>query len=152
MADRQVQYDKFRIGLYSPDGAFLADARMNDSHMFYCSGLVPGQTYNIVFTYDNALLLCLSFTCMTRGRVVSISPAHLLFNAGLATPRPGFLKMVSGLSPGGDEMEIVGLGFEKRIIQLLMKSGNNSVAEYFSKYGLYLFRAGEEPHNRFKQL
>jgi hypothetical protein len=144
MAVNPIHYDLFRIRIYAPDGQYLMDGHINSDGQFYCSGLVPGQAYNIVFTYDNALLLCLSFTCRAKGRVVLISPAHLLFNCGLIAPRASFVSAISGLIKGGDEMEIVGLGFERRILQMLMMSGKVNTAAYFRKHGFYMFKAGEE--------
>jgi hypothetical protein len=75
-----IHYNKFKVKVYSPDGELIKTALMNQNHDFFCEGLVPGQVYDIIFTYDNILLLCASFVCNTMGKVVYLNPAHFLLN------------------------------------------------------------------------
>ncbi len=151
MALTPVNYDLFRVLVYTPDGIFIKDARINEQHQFYCSGLVPGQNYNLVFTYDGALLLCLSFTCHERGKVVLINQAHILYNCALVRPGYGFISILLEMIRDGEEMEIVGLGFEKRILEILRMSGRVDVNGYFNQYGFYMFKAGDDLKNNLKQ-
>ena len=78
-----IHYNKFKVKVYSPDGELIKTALMNQNHDFFCEGLVPGQEYDIIFTYDNILLLCASFVCNTAGKVVYLNPAHFLLNNGV---------------------------------------------------------------------
>lgn len=151
MGAYSIKYELFRIRVYSPDGVYLKDTSINKQGLFYCPGLIPGHTYNLVFTYDKTLILCLSFTCSTRGRVILINPAHILYNCALVRPGYGFISVMLEIIKGGDEMEIVGLGFEKRILMILRNSGTVNVDEYFRRYGFYMFRAGEDLQSSFKQ-
>ena len=151
MAANHVNYDLFRVLVYAPDGVFIKEAGINNLHQFYCSGLVPGQNYNIVFTYDGALLLCLSFTCNERGRVILINQAHILYNCALVRPGYGFISILLEMIRDGEEMEIVGLGFEKRLLEILRMSGTVNVSYYFSQYGFYMFKAGDDLHSNFLQ-
>jgi len=76
----QIDYSKFKIEVYTPDGQFIKNVPFNSSYIFYCSGLTPGQEYIILFIYDTILILCTNFTCNDTGKVVYLDPAHFLFN------------------------------------------------------------------------
>jgi hypothetical protein len=70
LQQNKIDYSKFKCEVYSPDGALLQEARINALNDFYCSGLVPGQQYNLVFSYDDILIECLAFNCDNTGKVV----------------------------------------------------------------------------------
>jgi len=150
MCPVNINYNLFRIRVYSPDGIFLMNLPLNNQHSFYCQNLVPGQNYNIVFTYDKSLILCLSFTCKIRGKIVLINPAHIIYNCALVKHRYGFISVLLELIKGGDEMEIVGLGFEKVILKKIFLLGKENPYSYFKKYGFYMFKAGDDMLQHFK--
>ena len=85
-----IDYTKFKIEVYSPDGTFIKEAQKNSANIFYRPGLTTGQEYIIVFSYDNILLLISDFTCNTSGKVVYLSPAHFVFNKGIEYATPSF--------------------------------------------------------------
>ena len=75
-----IDYSKFKIEVYSPDGQFIKDVPKNSINIFYCAGLIPGQEYTVLFIYDNILVLCVSFTSNNNGKVVYLDPSHFLYN------------------------------------------------------------------------
>ncbi|HBX50668.1 MAG: hypothetical protein A2275_17135 [Bacteroidetes bacterium RIFOXYA12_FULL_35_11] len=83
MSDRKkIDYSKFKCEVYSSEGSHLMDATFNKDNNFYCPGLTPGQKYYVVFSYDNIFLECWAYTCPVAGKVVYISPGHIVFNHG----------------------------------------------------------------------
>ena len=76
----KIDYSKFLCEVYSPNGKLLQVARFNGQNDFYCSGLVTGQSYYLVFSYDKILLECMAYNCTESGKVVYLSPAHVIFN------------------------------------------------------------------------
>ena len=77
-----IDYTKFLIEIFTPDGVFIKNASMNQVRNFFVAGLTPGNEYIIAFSYDEILLLCTNFKCDTTGKVVYLSPAHFIFNNG----------------------------------------------------------------------
>ncbi|MDD3875805.1 MAG: hypothetical protein PHT69_04235 [Bacteroidales bacterium] len=76
----RIDYNKFKIEVYTPDGQFVCNVPMNAEHVFYCSGLTPGQEYTLVFFYDNLIILCASFCTIEQSKVIYLNPQHFLYN------------------------------------------------------------------------
>lgn len=76
----QIDYSKFKIEVFTPEGQYIQDASINSRNTFYCQGLTPGQEYTLLFTYNNILILSAAFTCNNKGKVVYLNPAHFLYN------------------------------------------------------------------------
>lgn len=76
----QIDFSKFKIEVYTPEGQYIKDADINSRYSFYCQGLTPGQEYTVIFIYDDILILAAAFICNYKGKVIYLSPAHFLYN------------------------------------------------------------------------
>ena len=139
-----IDYSKFKIEVFSPDGISIKEAMISAAHNFYCSGLTPGQEYLIAFSYDEILLLCASYTCDSSGRVIYLSPANFLFNNAL-----GSISMKAGaelakILKRREDYKISFQQWEKQLIENIM-SVNARVGDVFSNpHGAVCFKAGAE--------
>ena len=75
-----IDYSKFKIEVYTPDGQYIKDVPKNSINIFYCAGLIPNQEYTVLFIFYNILVLCISFTSYINCKVVYLETAHLLYN------------------------------------------------------------------------
>jgi len=145
-----IDYSKFKIEVFSPDGISIKEAMISAAHNFYCSGLTPGQEYLIAFSYDEILLLCASFTCDSSGRVIYLSPANFLFNNAL-----GSISMKAGaelakIVKRREDYKISFQSWEKQLIENIL-SVNAKVGNLFSNpHGIPCFEAGNETATKLK--
>jgi len=75
-----IDFSKFKIEVYTPDGQYIKDAPINSQNIFYCAELTVGQEYTVIFIYDNILILTLSYSSINKGKVAYLNPQHFLFN------------------------------------------------------------------------
>ena len=90
-----IDYSKFKIEVYSPDGEFIGDAKINKENIFYYPNLLTGQEYNIVFSYKGFFLLTLAFTSQSNGKVSYLNPAHVIFNNEVLKSSQRFLNALN---------------------------------------------------------
>ncbi len=76
----RIDYSKFKIEVFTPDGHFVRSVPTNAEYVFYCSGLTPGQEYTLVFIYDNVIILCASFCTYEQSKVIYLNPQNFLYN------------------------------------------------------------------------
>ena len=75
-----IDYSKFLIEVFAPDGTFIKNAEINQVKNFFVAGLTPGNEYVLAFSYEGILLMCANFKCDVTGKVTYLSPAHFIFN------------------------------------------------------------------------
>jgi hypothetical protein len=146
----KIDYTRFKIDVFTPEGVFIKSAPINQEHIFYVSGLVPGNEYDIIFSYDGILLLCASFKCDTKGKVIYLSPAHFLFNNEVL---PLSDKVVSELAPLMKKREDLNLSnqlWEKRLIENFVTSGKKSAQQYPWRHRVVRYKAGSELASKVK--
>jgi hypothetical protein len=132
----------FKIEVYSPNGLFIKEAMINDNHDFYCSGLVPGQKYMIVFSRNEALLLIADFMCDTSGRVVYLSPGHFIFNNGISAIPPKAGNDLASKVKRREELKVPHQQWEKKIIENVAMSGKINDNALRNTHKVVCFKAG----------
>ncbi len=90
-AGQIFDYTKFACEVYTPEGQLLYKAMTNSLNQFYGDRLVPQQDYNVVFSYDDILIEFLLFNCPDPGKVVYLSPAHIISNKVASDPPQSFM-------------------------------------------------------------
>jgi len=118
-----TDYSKIKIEVFSPKGDLIKNAMVNTNHDFYCSGLVPGQKYFLVFTYDGALFSSLSFTCDNVGSVVYLTPGQIIYNCATDKASEAFTKRINDYIAKRDTLNIPLQLWEKKTLEkIFMKS------------------------------
>jgi hypothetical protein len=104
--ERIIDYSKFKCEVFAPDGTFIGVARMNKAKVFYYPGLVPGQKYDLVFSYDEILLVIITFMGEEVGKVVYLSPAHILYNKGVEYPSSALVDCIQNKIDRSDDFNV----------------------------------------------
>ena len=123
---KKIDYSKFKCEVYSPEGMLLQEARINALNDFYCSWLVPGHDYYVVFSYDDIMIESLLFNCDDSGKVVFISPAHIIFNNGVYIPPRTFVNGVKGKVKRREEYNVPRMRWAKKAIDAFIDSTHES--------------------------
>jgi hypothetical protein len=135
---------KVKIEVYSPSGELITVAMMNNQHDFYCPGLVPGQQYNLVFSYNDYFLMAVAFNCKESGKVVYLSPAHFLYNRTINKSASEFAKLIKSkykiINPTAKPL----MQWEKRLFEILAASGNRVQPQCLNNNSLNLYCAGND--------
>jgi hypothetical protein len=141
---QKIDYSKFKAEVFSPDGVLIREAHYNTSHQFFCPGLTPGQNYNLVFSYDGALLMCTSFTCNESGKTVFLSPAHMLFNSALRPPKKTFISGVKTAIKKRSLMKIPLSRWEILLLENIAGAGNHFKSPCLNADGFNLYVSGSD--------
>ena len=134
-----IDYSKFKCEVYAPDGTFIGEARTNSANNFYFPGLVPGQKYDLVFSYDGILIVIITFMTKEAGNVVYLSPAHILFNKGIEVPSAALLEIIGDKIDKQDEYHVPLQSWAKKTLAVCNVSNHGSCA---SKKVVQKFKAG----------
>ncbi len=141
---QQIDYSKFKCEIYAPDGIFIGEARMNSANIFYYHGLIPGQKYDLIFSYDGILIVILTFMSEEAGKVVYLSPAHILFNKGIEAPTPALLDVIKDKISKRDEYKVPLLGWERKTLSVVIESGKGKQPTQATEKKVHKFKAGAE--------
>ncbi len=139
-----IDYKNFNIEVFSPDGIFIKEGKINSAGVFYCPGLTPGQKYMVVFSYDNILLLIADFMCDNSGKVVYLSPGHFVFNNSISTIPPKAGNELATKIKRREEFKVPFQLWEKKIIENVSLSGNIKERICPNAHRLVRFKAGAE--------
>ena len=139
-----IDYTKFKIEIYSPAAALIKEASINSVHDFYCTGLVPGQKYSLVFSYDGYYLMTAAFNCQVAGKVVYLSPAHFVFNKGIENPCGSFENLIKDKYKFFNSQKQPLMLWQKKIYEILAASGHlvNTTCQTAKK--VVKFKAGND--------
>ena len=139
-----IDYSKFKVEIFSSNGVLIKVASINSNYNFYCSGLVPGTEYNIIFSYDGALLLCASYKCDTAGKVVYLNPAHFLYNYSIETPADEFVNKISSYIEKRNSMNIPFQQWEKKTFEKIANSSKKQNSMRAATKKVVRFKAGND--------
>ncbi|MFH0867291.1 MAG: hypothetical protein V1904_13935 [Bacteroidota bacterium] len=137
-----IDYKEFNIEVFSPDGTFIKEGRINSVGTFYCPGLTPGQKYMVVFSYNNILLLIADFMCDTSGSVVYLSPGHFVFNNGISTIPPKAGNELATKIKRREEFKVPFQQWEKKIIENYITAHRGETSMCGMNYRHPRFKAG----------
>lgn len=141
---KKIDYTKFKCEIFAPDGTYIGEARINSANIFYYPGLVPGQKYDLVFSYDGILLVIISFMSEAIGKVVYLSPAHILFNKGIEAPSDVLLNRIKDKLIKKYEYHVPMQNWARKIIALCMESSKEGSIIHSGKFRPHKFKAGAE--------
>lgn len=141
---KKIDYSKFKCQVYAPDGTYLGEARLNNSNIFYCPGLVPGQKYDLVFSYDGILLLIISFQSKETGKVVYLSPGHIYFNRDVDSPSETLIALIKDKIIKRDEFKVPFQSWERKTLQAFYESMPGNQVNQSMKMHHPRFKAGAE--------
>jgi hypothetical protein len=150
-SDKKIDYRLFMCEVFSPEGVLLMKAKMNENKQFYCPGLVPGQDYYLVFSYDEILLEVLLFNQDEPGRVVILSPGHMLLKREVLVPENPFLASIKKKADKRKSLNIPHMGWARDVIDLFMTSGNALKTKYLCPQQVIAFACGSELSKGIKQ-
>lgn len=74
----KFDYNNFQCEIFTPDGISIEKPLWNKKHNFYSDQLIVGLTYYIIFSYDDILLMAIKFRCKDQGKVINLSPSHII--------------------------------------------------------------------------
>ena len=149
-SEQKIDYRLFKCEIYSPDGTLLKKALLNSSNQFYCSGLVPGQNYYLVFTYNEILIECLLFNQDESGKVVYLSPGHMLLKREVLVPEDPFLQSIKDKANKRKACNVPHMGWARDAIDLFMTSKNVSKSKFLCPMQVVAFSAGSEMSKALK--
>jgi len=139
-----IDYSKFKVEIFSSNGVLIKVASINSNYNFYCSGLVPGTEYNIIFSYDGALLLCAAYTCEKAGKVVYLNPAHFLYNYSIVLPSDEFVNKINSYIEKRNSMNIPFQMWEKKVLENIASSCKGSPKVVIRPKKVVRFKAGND--------
>jgi hypothetical protein len=139
---QKIDYSKFKCEVYSPEGVLLQTARINKNHVFYASGLVPGQAYYLVFSYSDCLIECIEFVCETIDRVFYISPAQLIHEHTVNRPPKSFVNSVKGKIKVSKVCNVPPMLWAKKALDAFIESTHESNKKTTFPHGFHAFKAG----------
>ncbi|MFH0865394.1 MAG: hypothetical protein V1904_04330 [Bacteroidota bacterium] len=137
-----IDYNNFKIEVFSPDGTFIKNGQINSEGVFYCPGLTPGQMYLVVFSYDDILLLLADFTCTETGKVVYLSPCHFVFNNGISMVPPKAGNELATKIKRREEFKVPFQQWEKKIIGNYITAHRGETSMCGMNYRHPRFKAG----------
>lgn len=147
---RIIDYSKFKCEIYNPDGKYLKDAKFNKDNNFYCSGLIPGQKYFVVFSYDGIFLQCFSFTCDIEGKVVYLSPAHIVFNHSVEVLSGNFLNSIKSMIKNRLNYNVPQTRWAKRALDAFIDSTHEGKKKSYCANQPLAFEIGKDLMNNVK--
>ena len=119
-----IDYTKFKIEIYSPAGELIKEALTNSNNEFFCQGLVSGQRYYVVFSYDEYFIMSATFNCPVSGKVVYLSPSHFMFNKEIEYSCENFENLVKDKYKFFHHHEQPLMNWQKKIFEILANSGH----------------------------
>ncbi|MEI7595598.1 MAG: hypothetical protein WCK02_07620 [Bacteroidota bacterium] len=148
----KIDYKKFKCEIYSPDGILLNTAQTNEKNEFYAPSLVTGQKYYLVFSYDEILIECLVFTCENAGKVVYLSPAHIIYNQSAERPPITFIGSIKTKIKKRIDFNVPQMAWSKKALDAFIHSTHSvsSRNKHKSKHALDAFI--ESTHEGAKKL
>lgn len=141
---KKIDYSKFKCEVYAPDGMFIGEAQINCLNIFYCHGLVPGQSYDLVFSYDRILLVIIDFMSEEAGKVVYLSPAHIFFNKSIEAPSDTLIAQIKDKILKKYEYHVPMQGWARKIIASCIESSKGGSINHSNKLRTHKFKAGAE--------
>lgn len=149
--DKKIDYKKFMCEVFSPEGRSLGKARMNENKQFYYPGLVPGQDYYLVFSYDDILLEVLLFNQDVPGRVVLLTPGHMLVKREVIVPEDPFLQSIKDKANKRKAYNVPHMGWARDVIDLYMASRSCLKSNFLCPQQVIGFGCGSELSKGIKQ-
>ena len=146
----KIDYSKFKCEVFSPDGILLKEARINAQNDFYCSGLVPGQEYVLVFSYSDIMIECIEFICETVDRVVYISPAHIVSNKEVHEVPHTFINSIKNKVKRHDEFNVPHMRWAKKALDAFIESTHEGKAKCIPPKKVVKFKAGSDLASKVK--
>lgn len=150
-SERKIDYHLFLCEVFSPSGEFIEKAKMNDNKQFYCSGLVPGQDYYLVFSYDDILLEVLLFNQDLPGRVVFLTPGQMLLKREVIVPEDPFLQSIKKKTDKRKSLNVPHMGWARDTIDLYMNSRSGLKSKFLCSQQVIAFGCGSELSKGIKQ-
>ena len=138
----KIDNSKFKCEVYAPDGTYIGEARMNSAHNFYYPGLVPGQKYDLVFSYDGILIVVLTFMTEEAGEVVYLSPAHIVFNKGIEAPTAALIDRIKDKIIKRDQYHVPLQSWAKKTLAVFLESAHSACANQARQLSVQKFKAG----------
>ena len=145
-----IDYSKFKIEVFSPDGISIKVAMINSAHDFYCSGLTPGQQYLVVFSYDEILLFTADFTCDTSGKVIYLNPAYFIFNNGLGSVSMKAGAELAKIVKRREEYKVSFQTWERQLIDNVLSLNPRAGDRLFDPNSIPCYEAGNETATKLK--
>ncbi len=139
-----IDFGKFKIEIYSPSGEFIKVAYINSNNDFYCPDLVPGQQYNLVFSYNGYFLMAAAFVCKEQKKVVYLSPVHFLYNRNINKSGSAFAKLIKSKYNFCSNQVKPLMQWEKHIYEILANNGNRVQAPCLNSSDVFLYLAGND--------
>jgi len=149
--ERKIDYRLFLCEVFSPDGVFIEKAKFNESKQFYCSGLVPGQDYYLVFSYDEILLEIMLFNQDQPGRVVLLTPGQILLKREVIVPEDPFLQSIKKKAEKRKSYNVPHMGWARDTIDLYMTSKSTQKLKFLCPQQVIAFGCGSELSKGIKQ-
>ncbi len=149
-AGQTFYYDKFLCEVYTPDGEFLFKASVNSQNTFFADSLVPNQDYNIVFSYDNILIELLVFNCPDAGKVIYLSPAHIISNKSVSDPPPNFMIEIKSKTKRREIFNVPRMPWASATIESYIKNNPPDKASCLCPKNPKRFKAGADLAGKIK--
>ena len=150
-SEKKIDYRLFMCEIFSPEGVLIGKAKMNDSKLFYYPGLVPGQDYYLVFSYEEILLEVILFNQDEAGRVVYLTPGHMLVKREVLVPDYMLNKPIQKKADKRKALGVPHMGWMKEIIDLYMTSGKAKKTKFLCPSEIIACKAGSELSKGIKQ-
>ena len=145
-----IDYSKFKIDIYSPAGELIKEALINSNNDFFCQGLVSGQRYYVVFSYDEYFIMSVTFNCPDSGKVVYLSPEHFIFNKGVENPCESFENLVKDKYEFFNNQKQPLMLWQKKIYEILANSGHQVNTPCQTAKKVVRFKAGNDLAGKVK--
>ncbi len=126
----EIDDQYFKCEITSVDGTPIKEAQKNNVRMFYSDGLIPGQEYTLIFSYDNILLSLLQFNCPDPAKVVYLSPQHIISNKNLMLPSESFIALIRKIKKRQDYFQVPPMNWSNRTLEVFLTTNPPNKADY----------------------
>jgi hypothetical protein len=146
----KIDYSKFKVQIYSPDGEFICDAMINKYNAFYCPELIAGQPYDIIFSYDDIFLMAIAFNSENTGKVSYLSPAHILIVNEISKHQPKAGSDLATKVKRREEYKVPLQQWEKWLLENIDISGQYLKTTCHDSGSIIKYKAGNDLASKVK--
>lgn len=102
----KFDYNNFYCEILTPDGISVDKPLWNEKHSFYSDKLILGLTYYLIFTYEDIFLMAIKFRCTDPGKVIYLSPSHIIAQNELPQLPDNIAKLIEKKSTYAERLNI----------------------------------------------
>lgn len=139
-----IDYDNFKVEIYSEDGKFISEAKVNSKHEFYYDSMIVGHNYYVMIKYCPELFELIGVGGRRSKRVQYLSPAKLINTHEVELPSKSLKKALSDSCDFSGDYIPTRMSWQKIALERFLEKSPNSKLKYICPCELLVYKIADD--------